>query len=79
MKPALTLLTALLLAPLASLHAARNTVGERDSRMGLVARGSPVTDMFIGTGAPTRRWPACCDGRRIDAGVGHGIGEWIMY
>ena len=74
MKPILTLLTTLLLAPLAALHAAE-TPSERDARMSWWREcGSACSS----TGAHVQM-AGVWEGKRIDAGVGHGIGEWIMY
>jgi alpha-L-fucosidase len=75
MKPHLTLLVALLLAPLAALHAAE-TSSERDARMAWWREAR--FGMFIHWGAYAQMG-GVWDGQRIDAGVGHGIGEWIMY
>lgn len=75
MKPTLTLLTALLLAPLAALSAAE-TPPERDARMAWWREAR--FGMFIHWGAYAQM-AGVWDGKRIDAGVGHGIGEWIMY
>jgi alpha-L-fucosidase len=73
--PALTFLTILLLAPLAALHAAE-TASDRDSRM--VWWHEARFGMFIHWGAYAQM-AGVWGGKRIDAGVGHGIGEWIMY
>ena len=75
MKPTLTLLTALLLAPLAALHAAE-TPAERDARMAWWREAR--FGMFVHWGAYAQM-AGVWEGKRIDAGVGHGIGEWIMY
>ena len=75
MKHTLTLLTVLLLASFAALHAAE-TPSERDSRMAWWREAR--FGMFIHWGAYAQM-AGVWDGKRIDAGVGHGIGEWIMY
>jgi alpha-L-fucosidase len=75
MKCTLFAVTALLLAQLAPLHATE-TPAERDARMAWWREAR--FGMFIHWGAYAQM-AGVWDGKRIDAGVGHGIGEWIMY
>jgi len=74
MKHPLLLLTALLLAPLAALHAAE-TPAERDARMAWWREAR--FGMFIHWGAYAQL-AGVWDGKKIDGGVA-GLGEWIMY
>lgn len=55
---------------------AAETSAQRDTRMGWW-RGARF-GMFIHWGAYAQM-AGVWEGKRIDAGVGHGIGEWIMY
>ena len=72
MKPSLIFL---LLATLSALHAAE-TPAQRDVRMAWWREAR--FGMFIHWGTYAQM-AGVWDGKRIDAGVGHGIGEWIMY
>ncbi len=58
------------------LDAAGETDPERDARMAWWREAR--FGMFIHWGAYAQM-AGVWDGKRIDAGVGHGIGEWIMY
>jgi alpha-L-fucosidase len=75
MKPILTLLTAMFLAPLAALHAAE-TPSERDARMAWWREAR--FGMFIHWG-PSATLGGVWNGARIDTGVGNGLSEWIQY
>jgi alpha-L-fucosidase len=75
MKLTLILLTALLLAPFTLLPAAE-TPPERDDRMTWWREAR--FGMFIHWGTYAQM-AGVWEGKRIDTGVGHGIGEWIMY
>lgn len=75
MKPTLTLLAALLLAPLATLQAAE-TLAQRDVRMAWWREAR--FGMFIHWG-PYAQLGGVWDNKRIDSGVGKGVSEWIMY
>jgi len=74
-KASLILLTALLGRPLAALDATE-TPAERDARMAWWREAR--FGMFIHWGVHAQL-AGVWDGKRIDAGVGNGVGEWIMY
>ncbi len=76
-KPILTLLTALLLAIFIHPSSAQNeTPAQRDARMSWWREAR--FGMFIHWG-PYAQLGGVWDNKRIDSGVGLGVGEWIMY